>query len=335
MTSHAWGPGPRGRPTHPFRRNVARWATQSAFAGTVVLLASGVGAAIAFGHAGEASRTAPFHWAKARPSSPTPLSTTTTVPVTPVTQVEPTPAVQAPPTTAHQPVARNVTQPVSVVSHLVVVHASPAPPRPAPRPVSSPPSPTAPPPGAQPRRPVDPAQSTPPSSDFYTYCFSSAYNPSACDAAALRDINAALAREGYGSLPLPSSYSGLSIVAQLVAVANAERAVRGLPQMAEDGNLDSMAYNGARNDTDPTGPSGYNWGSNIAMGYPTALSADYVWMYDDGVNSPNIDCHSATDSGCWGHRHNVLIQGGGKLGAGVYNNNGSLNLTQLLVVNYP
>jgi hypothetical protein len=133
---------------------------------------------------------------------------------------------------------------------------------------------------------------------------------------------------------LPSNYSNLSTVAQLVAVANAERSVRGLPQMPENGTLDSMAYNGARTNSDPTGPPGYSWGSNLAMGYPTALSADYVWMYDDGANSPNVDCQSAGDSGCWGHRHNILISGGGHAGGGVYNYNGTLNLTQLFVVNY-
>ena len=180
----------------------------------------------------------------------------------------------------------------------------------------------------------DPSQSVPPSGQFDSACFGNSYSPASCDQASLADIDSALAGEGYGPLALPSNYSSLSAVAQLVAVANAERAVRGLPQMPENSNLDSMAYNGARSNSDPTGPSGYSWGSNLAMGYPTPLSADYVWMYDDGANSPNIDCQSAGDSGCWGHRHNVLIQGGGRAGGGVYNYNGSPNLTQLFVVNY-
>jgi hypothetical protein len=180
----------------------------------------------------------------------------------------------------------------------------------------------------------DPAQSRPPSAEFESSCFGSSFNAAACDKAALSDIDNALAAEGYGPLPLPSDYSSLSTVGQLIAVANAERTVRGLPAMAENGSLDSRAYQGAQSGTDPTGPSGYAWGSNLAMGYPTALSADYVWMYDDGTNSPNVDCHSAGDSGCWGHRHNILIQGSGQAGAAVYNNNGSTNLTQLFVVNY-
>ncbi len=29
-------------------------------------------------------------------------------------------------------------------------------------------------------------------------------------------------------------------------------------------------------------------------------------MYDDGYGGENIDCRTATASGCWGHRHNIL-----------------------------
>ena len=180
----------------------------------------------------------------------------------------------------------------------------------------------------------DPSQSQPPSSQFDSSCFGYSYSASACDQAALNDVDNALAAEGYGPLSLPSNYSSLPMAAQLLAVANAERTVRGLPAMPENSSLDASAYQGAVAGNDPTGPSGYAWGSNLAMGYPTALSADYVWMYDDGTNSPNVDCQSAGDSGCWGHRHNILIRGGGQAGAAMYNNNGSLNLTQLFVVNY-
>ena len=180
----------------------------------------------------------------------------------------------------------------------------------------------------------DPSQSEPPSPDFYSNCFGSSYSASACDQSALSNIDTALSNEGYGPLSLPSNYSSLSIAAQLLAVANAERTVRGLPAMPENGSLDYRSYQGAQSSSDPTGPSGYAWGSNLAMGYPTALSADYVWMYDDGANSPNVDCQSAGAPGCWGHRHNILIQGAGQAGAALYDSNGEPNLTQLFVVNY-
>jgi len=39
---------------------------------------------------------------------------------------------------------------------------------------------------------------------------------------------------------------------------------------------------------------------------PSALLADYDWMYDDGPGSPNLDCPSASVSGCWDHRRNIL-----------------------------
>lgn len=215
---------------------------------------------------------------------------------------------------------------------------TPTPPKPAqPTPARSAPAPQ-PSPAAPPRQasaPItDPAQSRQASTDFYSNCFGSSYNQSACDQSALSNIDQALAGEGRGRLSLPSNYSGLSIAAQLIAVANAERSVRGLPAMAENGSLDARAYQGAQSGTDPTGPSGYAWGSNLATGYPTALAADYVWMYDDGPNSPNVDCRSAGASGCWGHRHNILIQGGGQAGAAIYDNGGTPNLTELFVVNY-
>jgi hypothetical protein len=37
------------------------------------------------------------------------------------------------------------------------------------------------------------------------------------------------------------------------------------------------------------------------------LEAMYFWMYDDGMNSGNIDCTPSNQSGCWGHRDNVLM----------------------------
>lgn len=197
-------------------------------------------------------------------------------------------------------------------------------------------TPPTPPPNKQKLPPnQDPSQSAAPSNDYMSNCFSSNYSQAACDRSALANINYQLAQEGYGPLPLPNNYESLSLTQQLIVSANAERTIRGLSYMPESSNLDAMAAQGARNGTDPNGPNGYRWGSNIAWDYPTVLSADYVWMYDDGTNSPNSGCKSAGDSGCWGHRNNILLAGNGKSGAGYYNNNGTLNLTQLFVINYP
>ena len=185
---------------------------------------------------------------------------------------------------------------------------------------------------------VMPALNRQPSTAFGVACWSVPLNVSACDAAALADINAARAVEGYGPLALPSNYNSLPMTSQVLAVANAERTSRGLPALPENGYLDSLAQAGASANggqgTDPTGPNGYGWGSNIAWGDPTALSADFSWMYDDGPGGENIDCTVSGQPGCWGHRENILAPWGGASGAGRYVYNGSVQLTELFVQNY-
>ena len=176
-----------------------------------------------------------------------------------------------------------------------------------------------------------PDRSIAPSTAFQSSCFGPSASVASCNSAALADINSARADEGYGPLPLPADYGSLSLQAQLIATANAERTSRGLPAFPEDPSVDAMAQQGAQQGTDPVGPAGYGWSSNWAENYPTALAADFVWMYDDGTGSPNIDCTAANDSGCWGHRRNILSPWAGRAGAGVSDNNGSLNLTQLFV----
>jgi uncharacterized protein YkwD len=183
-----------------------------------------------------------------------------------------------------------------------------------------------------------PSASTAPSSSFQHACWSAPVNVAACDSAALSDINSARASEGYGPLSLPSGFESMPARAQIIVVANAERTSRGLPALPESSSLDNMAQAGAQANggqgTDPTGPNGYTWGSNIAWGDPTALSADFGWMYDDGPNSENIDCTTTNSSGCWGHRMNILSPWSGASGAGVYNHNGTVQLTELFVENY-
>jgi hypothetical protein len=38
------------------------------------------------------------------------------------------------------------------------------------------------------------------------------------------------------------------------------------------------------------------------------LRAYYEWMYNDSYGSANVDCGTATDSGCWGHREDTLAE---------------------------
>ncbi len=42
------------------------------------------------------------------------------------------------------------------------------------------------------------------------------------------------------------------------------------------------------------------------MGNP--LEALYFWMYDDGTGSANVDCTPSNQTGCWGHRENILLK---------------------------
>jgi hypothetical protein len=138
----------------------------------------------------------------------------------------------------------------------------------------------------------------------------------ACNRASLGAIDAARGAEGLGPLSLPPGFASLSVVGQLVVVTNAERVSRHLPALTgPDSSYDALAGEGAQRQQDPSGPSGATWASNLATGYRTPLQADYEWMYDDGPGGTNLDCKSAGQRGCWGHRHNILSSWPGLIGA--------------------
>jgi hypothetical protein len=180
----------------------------------------------------------------------------------------------------------------------------------------------------------DPVASIQPSQGFANACYSTQPNPSLCNSYALAAINSARAGEGYGPIQLPSNFYSLGVIQQVLAVANSERTSRGLPALPENAALDGLAQQGAQGGYDPVGPSNFAWGSNIAWGPVTALAVDFGWMYDDGPNSPNIDCTAANRSGCWGHRQNILAGWGGASGAGYFKNGGTAQMSELFVQNY-
>ncbi|HET9692228.1 MAG TPA: hypothetical protein VFP61_13835 [Acidimicrobiales bacterium] len=162
---------------------------------------------------------------------------------------------------------------------------------------------------------ADPAVSEAPPAGFASACYTVADNAT-CDAVAEQAIDAARALEGLGPIALPGDFTALDPVTQLVVVTNAERTARGLPAFAgPTPSLDSLALQGAQANADPTGPAGVSWSANWAGGTGTPLAADYLWMYDDGLGSSNIDCSTATPSGCWGHRHDILVPFAGSMGA--------------------
>lgn len=130
---------------------------------------------------------------------------------------------------------------------------------------------------------------------------------SACLAGALSDFDRARAKEGLGRMVLPSNFTSMNVPDQLFTLTNIERRDRGLPTfLLLSPNLTSFVVSAVANALDPLFPwwtqeGGSNWASP-----KNSLWADFMWMYDDGLGSGNIDCTSSNTSGCWGHRLNIL-----------------------------
>ena len=131
----------------------------------------------------------------------------------------------------------------------------------------------------------------------------------ACEASVVADINAARASEGVPPMTLPPSYNSLTVPQQLLVLANLERIGRGLiPVGGLSAALNATASSAALADADPN-PSASNGNAlsaNWAGGTASPLIADFMWMYDDGLGSGNIDCAYNNQSGCWGHRDDTL-----------------------------
>jgi hypothetical protein len=159
----------------------------------------------------------------------------------------------------------------------------------------------------------DPTKSVSPSRAFVDACFhvtGKTKAQRACDKAALRDFDKVRATEGLAPMTLPNGFATLPAARQLLVLTNIERVDRGLrtfPGLSK--RLNGLAAKGAKAGTDPPFPSpfpGDFGGGNWAGVGTSALLADYVWMYDDGPDSPNGDCPKKSSPGCWGHRHNIL-----------------------------
>src|SRR3954454_14600304 len=176
---------------------------------------------------------------------------------------------------------------------------------------------------------ADPATNVAPTPDYWPACAVSGPNSQTCINAVVTAINNARALEGVSAMVLPAGFATLSTAQQTFVVSNLERVDRGLqPADGMVSTLNGPSTTAANSDADPKlpdwsaiGPFNPNrWGSNWA-GDLNALAADYDWMYDDGwgpTGSYNLDCTSATDAGCWGHRHNIVgLYGGERLITGV------------------
>jgi len=176
---------------------------------------------------------------------------------------------------------------------------------------------------------VGPLTNITPSASFDDACYR--VSSSTCNSWALQAIDAAHVAEGLPPLSLPSDFSALNDAQQLLVITNSERQERRLPTFSASGSLNALALAGALADNDPLGPGGVTWASNWALGFATPLAADFVWMYDDGLGSNNIDCTPANQAGCWGHRRNILVPWAGLMGAATVTVGGANSLTELFV----
>jgi len=156
----------------------------------------------------------------------------------------------------------------------------------------------------------DPPRSLPPKPDFTIVCAPTGLDSSAaCIDAVLRALNAARAAEGVKPMVLPGDFGDLTIPEQLLVAINLERVDRGLdPFVGLTDMLDRSAQRGADTADDPPdpGPDYTIADTEWAGGSSNGLDAVYGWMYDDGLNSGNLDCPKAGAPGCWGHRHGIL-----------------------------
>lgn len=181
----------------------------------------------------------------------------------------------------------------------------------------------------------DPSSSRPLSATTWTACSEVAAG-SACVSDALGQINAARAAEGVGPMVLPGNFASMPAPQQLLNLADLERVDRGLtPITGLSTALDRDAQNAAAQDRDPM-PSeflGTEATGNWAGGLASTLEADFEWMYDDGLGSPNLDCSPGHTSGCWGHRHDILwsFTGPIAMGAGSATGRYGRSLTELFV----
>jgi hypothetical protein len=142
----------------------------------------------------------------------------------------------------------------------------------------------------------------------------SAPTSTACETAVVAGLDSAHTALGLGAYTLPADFDSLPPDEQLFILSDSDRVAYGLPPISGlSATLNSAAQAGVADDNDPDPqadlPSDlgdYGFSSNWAGGYANDLLAYYGWMYDDGLGGPNIDCQSAGDPGCWGHRQDIL-----------------------------
>jgi len=160
---------------------------------------------------------------------------------------------------------------------------------------------------AAPAHAADPSSNTSPSG-LYSCDVNSSQITSACLGGAVSDFNRARAKEGLGGINLPTNFRYLPVGYQLLILANIDRVDRGLVAFAGlSKTLNAYALKGGQTNTDPPFPSWTSYGAGNWVGSPNAFWGEFEWMYDDGYGSTNMDCSSPSSPGCWGHRHNIVM----------------------------
>lgn len=159
-------------------------------------------------------------------------------------------------------------------------------------------------------------------------------NSTGCSSYVLQAINSARKIEGLGPMVLPKNWYRLTSAEQLFVVIDLERVARGLPAyLGINSALSAQAMYAAKRGADPGLARGFRVssdpGGTPAMGGSwsggfSSLAADYIWMYDDGWAgssnaTSNVACLSASSSGCWAHRDELLgADPGYNPGVGLY-----------------
>jgi hypothetical protein len=150
------------------------------------------------------------------------------------------------------------------------------------------------------------------------------------------------AREAIG-LPqyrLPANFTALAPDKQILILTNLDRsAYQGLAAVTGlNSDLTAAAETGVANEADPLAPlsltDGWNGFQSNWAGWGNALMGYYVWAYDDGYGSRNLDCQEPDSPGCWGHRETILnnmAQSGLFMGASAGSKNGGKTGSAMII----
>lgn len=202
----------------------------------------------------------------------------------------------------------------------------------------------------------NPARNAVASPDYNNPCWAGgakgAAATSTCHSQELAAINHQHALEHVRAIVLPGNFWTLAPASQIFVITNLERVSRGLkPVRGVSAQMSGWATTAARHSADVSvGAWDLSNGTQLQIfgsvwaGDLNSLDADFIWMYADGWStggSDNVDCTSATSSGCWGHRQIMLGSYGGSsaLVAGVgslqhFLVGGALNSDAEAIANY-